>query len=301
MPGEPLFGVVPNFSEGRRPEVVQAIVASLDVPGARVVYAEADPAHHRLDTTVLGTREAVWASAMNGARVAIGLIDLTHHQGGHPRMGAVDVIPFMPVRDATLDDCVGLARAFGEALATELDLPVYLYERAALSPERRSLANVRRGQFEGIRDDVARGLRLPDFGPHALGPAGATAVGARPALVAFNCYLDGDDEAAAKAIAAEVREAGGGLPAVRAIGFEVPERGCVTVSMNLVDHEVTGIRAAYDAVVAAAAPRGLTVASSEIVGLAPQAAVEPDDVAHVRLEGFVPDRQVMERLVEEEG
>jgi glutamate formiminotransferase len=299
--GEPLFGVVPNFSEGRRSDVVDAIVAALAVPGARVLYAEADPAHHRLDTTVLGSRDAVWASAMAGARVAVALIDLTTHRGGHPRMGAVDVIPFMPVRGAAMDDCVGLARAFGAELARELDLPVYLYERAALMEERRSLADVRRGQFEGLREDVAQGRRLPDFGPHALGPAGATAVGARPPLVAFNCYLDGTDEDVARAIAGEVRESGGGPPAVRAIGFVVPERGCVTVSMNLVDHEVTGIGTAFDAVAAAAARRGLVVTSSEIVGLAPEAAVRPDDVDRVRLEGFDPARQVLERLVGEDG
>lgn len=294
--GEPLFGVVPNFSEGRRTDVVEAIVAALEVPGARVVYAEPDPAHHRLDATVLGSRDAVWASAMAGARVAVGLIDLTTHRGGHPRMGAVDVVPFMPVHGVSLDDCVDLARAFGAAFARELDVPVYLYERAALVPDRRSLADVRRGQFEGLREDVARGRRLPDFGPHMLGPAGATAVGARPPLVAFNCYLDGRDEDAAKAIAAEVREAGGGLPALRAIGFSVPERACVTVSMNLVDHEVTGIAAAFDAVAAAAARRDMSVTSSEIVGLAPAAAVRPDDVARVRLEGFDPSRQILERL-----
>jgi glutamate formiminotransferase len=296
---EPLYGVVPNFSEGRRRDVIDAIVAALRVPGAHVVYAEADPDHHRLDTTVLGSRAAVAASAMAAARVAAGLIDLTQHHGGHPRMGAVDVIPFIPVRDVSIDDCVELARAFAPELARELELPVYLYERAALLPERASLADIRRGQFEGLREAVARGERLPDFGPHILGPAGATAVGARKPLIAFNLYLDGDDEGAAKAIAAEVREAGGGRPAVRAIGFAVPERRCVTVSLNLVDHEVTGLGAAFDAVAQAATPRGLTITSSEIVGLVPAAALGPGEAAHVLLEGFDPDRQILERLAED--
>ena len=295
---EPLYGVVPNFSEGRRRDVIEAIVAALRVPGAHVAYAEADPDHHRLDTTVLGSRDAVAASAMAAARVAAGLIDLTQHHGGHPRMGAVDVIPFMPVRDVTMENCVGLARSFAQELARELDLPVYLYERAALRPDRVSLADVRRGQFEGLRESVARGQRLPDFGPHALGPAGATAVGARKPLIAFNLYLDSGDETAAKAIASEVREAGGGPPAVRAIGFRVPERGCVTVSLNLVDHEVTGIRAAFDAVAAAAAPRGLAITSSEIVGLVPASALGPGDAEHVHLEGLDADRQILERLAE---
>jgi glutamate formiminotransferase len=296
-----LFGVVPNFSEGRRRDVIDAIVAALHVPGARVVYAEADAAHNRLDTTVLGPREAVVAAAIAGARVAVATIDLTRHEGGHPRMGAVDVVPFMPVRAVTVRDCADVARAFARELAEELDLPVYLYGAAATSPDRTSLADVRRGQFEGLREDVARGLRLPDLGPHALGPAGATAVGARPPLIAFNLYLDGDDEEAARAIAAEVREAGGGLPAVRAIGFGVPERGCVTVSLNLIDHEVTGIRTAFDAVAERAGRRGLEVRSSEIVGLVPASALGPDDVEHVRLEGFDPQGQVLERLVEGVG
>ncbi|HEY7478361.1 MAG TPA: glutamate formimidoyltransferase [Actinomycetota bacterium] len=297
--GEGLFGVVPNFSEGRRRDVIEAIVAALHVPGARVVFAEADPDHNRLDTTVLGPRAAVAASAMAGARVAVGLIDMTVHRGGHPRMGAVDVVPFMPVRAVTIDACVDLARAFGRELAETLDLPVYLYDRAALHPERTSLAEVRRGEFEGLRDAVARGRRLPDLGPHMIGRAGATAVGARKPLVAFNVYLEGDDEDGARGIARSVRESSGGLPALRAIGFAVPERACVTVSMNLIDHEVTGVRAAYDAVAGAASDRGLTVLDSEIVGLIPEAALAPDDVEHVRLAGFDPDRQVLERLVEE--
>jgi glutamate formiminotransferase len=296
--GGPIVGVVPNFSEGRRADVVDEIVRALDVPGARVVYAEADPAHHRLDTTVLGSAAACADSALAGARVAVARIDLTTHRGGHPRMGAVDVIPFMPVRDSSLPACADLARAFGERLADELSIPVYLYGQAATSPDRRSLADVRRGEFEGLREAVARGERLPDFGPRELGPAGATAVGARKPLVAFNTYLASTDEALAKRIASEIRESSGGLPAVRAIGFGVPERGCVTVSMNLVDHEVTGVRAAFDAVAERAGSAGVEVTDSEIVGLVPQAALGPGDAEHVRLRGFDADTQVLERLLE---
>jgi len=296
---EPLFGVVPNFSEGRRRDVIDAIVAALDVPGARVVYAEADADHHRLDTTVLGGAEAVRASAMAGARVAVATIDLRTHIGGHPRMGAVDVIPFMPVRDATMSRAVELARGFAADLARELDLPVYLYDRAALLPERASLAEVRRGEYEGLRDAVASGERLPDLGPHALGPAGATAVGARKPLVAFNVYLSGTDEAPAKDIARGIRESSGGLPALRAIGFAVPERGCVTVSMNLTDHEVTGLVRAFDAVAAGASARGLDVLDSEIVGLVPASALGEGVASQVMLAGFDPDAQVLERLLEE--
>jgi glutamate formiminotransferase len=295
----PIYGVVPNFSEGRRADVMDAICDALAVPGAHLVYRQADPDHHRLDTTVLGDRDAVRRSAIAGARVAAALIDMDRHQGGHPRMGAVDVIPFMPVRDVSMAECVSLAVEVGETLAREIDLPIYLYDRAARTPERASLAEVRRGEYEGLRDAVARGERLPDLGPHAIGKAGATAVGARKPLVAFNVYLAGVDEQAAKEIARTIRESSGGLPAVRAIGFLVPERGCVTVSMNLVDFEVTGVRTAYDAVVAQASVRRLEVTDSEIVGLVPEAALPADDATHVRLEGFDRATQVLERLIEE--
>jgi len=302
MAAPEIMGVVPNFSEGRDPEVIAAVVGALAVPGARVVYAEADPDHNRLDTTVLGDADACYRSAMAGAARAVALIDMTRHTGGHPRMGAADVIPFMPVRDVSMEDCVDVARRFGEDLAETLDVPVYLYDRAALTPERASLAEVRRGEYEGLHEAVGRGERLPDFGPQTIGRAGATAVGARKPLVAFNVYLDGTDEEAAKLIARGVRESGGGLAAVRAIGFAVPERGgIVTVSMNLVDHEVTGLRAAYDAVAAAAGADGMAITDSEIVGLVPAAALGADDAAYLRLEGFDPDRQILERLVAAEG
>jgi glutamate formiminotransferase len=195
-------------------------------------------------------------------------------------------------------DCIELAREVGAELADVLDLPVYLYDQAALLPERRSLAEVRKGEFEGLRDAVAKGERLPDLGPHAIGSAGATAVGARVPLVAFNAYLT-VDEAAAKDIARTIRESNGGLPALRAIGFAVPERGCSTVSMNLVDFTTTGVRAAYDAVVAQAIARGAEVLDTEIVGLVPEAALPSADAEHVRLRGFDRPTQVLERLVEE--
>jgi glutamate formiminotransferase len=297
-----LLAVVPNFSEGRRGDVVEAIVSALQVPGARLVYRQADPDHNRLDTTVLGDADAVRRSAMGGAATAIELIDMNEHRGSHPRMGAVDVIPFMPVRGVSMDEVVELARAFGKELADTLDVPVYLYDRAALSPERASLAEVRRGEYDGLRAAVARGERLPDFGPHEIGRAGAVAVGARKPLVAFNVYLDGTDEAAAKEIAKAVRESSGGLRAVRAIGFGVPERaGAVTVSMNLVDFEVTGLRTAFDAVEREANDRGMHITTSEIVGLVPESAIADDDVAYLRLEGFDAEAQILERLVNGDG
>jgi glutamate formiminotransferase len=294
---------VPNFSEGRRADVIDAICDALaSVEGARLVYRQADPEHHRLDTTVVGAPDAVRASALAGAAKAVELIDMEHHAGGHPRMGAADVIPFVPLRGISMEEVVELARSFGAELARTLDLPVYLYDLAALVPERASLAEVRRGEFEGLRDAVERGERLPDLGPPRIGRAGATAVGARKPLIAFNVYLDGRDEPAAKAVAKAVRESDGGLPAVRAIGFAVPDRGgIVTVSMNLVDHEVTGLRRAFDEVEREASKQGMTVTDSEIVGLVPESALVDVDPAQLRLTGFDPARQVLERLVEHDG
>jgi len=296
--GKPIFGVVPNFSEGRRVDVMDAICDALQVPGAHLVYRQADGDHNRLDTTVLGSRDGVHRAAVSAVRVAAGLIDMEHHRGGHPRMGATDVIPFMPVRDVEMVSCVELAREVGAELADALDLPVYLYDQAALIPERASLAVVRKGEYEGLRDAVAKGERLPDLGPHAIGSAGATAVGARVPLVAFNAYLTAA-EADAKEIARTIRGSSGGLPALRAIGFLVPERGCSTVSMNLVDYTTTGVRAAYDAVVAQAEARGAEVLDTEIVGLVPEAALSPEDAEYVRLLGFDREAQVLERLIEE--
>jgi glutamate formiminotransferase len=288
---------VPNFSEGRRAGTIDAICDALaSVPGVRLVYRQADAEHNRLDTTIVGSPEAVRASALAGAAAAVELIDMTTHSGGHPRMGAADVIPFVPLRDVSMEEVVELARGFAKELADALDLPVYLYDRAALDPGRTSLVEVRRGEYEGLREAVERGERLPDFGPHRIDKAGATAVGARKPLIAFNVYLSGSAEHA-KEIAKTVRESSGGLPAVRAIGFEVPERGGVTVSMNLVDFEVTGLRRAFDEVAKLAAERNMEVRSSEIVGLVPQEAIGDGDEEHVRLEGFDADTQILERLV----
>ncbi len=294
---QPLLACVPNFSEGRRRDVIDAICAALAVPGAYLVYRQADPEHNRLDTTVIGSPDAVRRSALSGAAKAAELIDMDEHTGGHPRMGAADVIPFVPLRGITMEGCVELARGFAKELAETLHVPVYCYDRAAFTEDRRSLAEVRKGEYEGLKQAVARGERLPDFGPPEIGKAGATAVGARKALIAFNLYLSGEDEQAAKDIAKAVRESSGGLSALRAIGFHVPERRCVTVSMNLVDFEVTGLRAAFDAVEAETEKRGVEILDGEIVGLVPQAAISDEDVVYLRLEGFDADRQILERLV----
>lgn len=299
--GSPLVEIVPNFSEGRRQEVMDAIVEALQVSGVLLLNRQSDAEHNRLDTTLIGPPDAVRRSALAGAAKAIELIDMDRHRGGHPRMGAVDVIPFIPVRDISMQECVQLARSFAKELADGLGLPVYCYDQAAFVQERRSLAEVRRGEYEGLRADVAAGKRPPDFGPHEIGKAGAVAVGARKLLIAFNMYLSGEDEEAAKEVARTLRESSGGLPAVRAIGFTVPERGCVTVSMNLVDHEQTPIHVAFEAVSDEAAKRGMEVLDSEIVGLVPQAALSEAAAFFLKLAGFDPEEQVLEGLVGRAG
>ena len=299
---EPLVLVVPNFSEGRRAEVMDAIVAAMtSVPGITLLNRQSDPDHNRLDTTLIGSPEAARAAAMAGAAKAVELIDMEEQHGSHPRMGAVDVIPFIPIRGVTMDGCVELARSFARELAERLSLPVYLYERAALTPERASLADVRRGEYEGLRADVAEGRRLPDLGPHRLGKAGATAVGARPPLVAFNVYLSGTDEHAAKEVAKRVRERSGGLVHVRAIGFAVPERACVQVSMNLLDPLATPPYRALELVRLEAARFGMHVLDTEIVGLIPQAALAESAAHYLQLRGFKADAQVIETLVAGHG
>jgi len=299
---DPLVLVVPNFAEGRRVEVMDAIVAAMTaVPGITLLNRQSDPDHNRLDTTLIGTPASARAAALAGAAKAVELIDMDQQHGSHPRMGAVDVIPFIPIRGVTMDDCVALARNVGRELAETLSLPVYLYERAAVSPDRVSLADVRKGEYEGLRADVAAGRRLPDLGPHVIGRAGATAVGARPPLVAFNVYLSGTDERAAKEVAKRVRERSGGLVNVRAIGFGVAERGCVQVSMNLVDPVATPPYRALELVRLEAARFGMHVLDTEIVGLIPQAALAESAAHYLQLRGFRADEQVIETLVARQG
>jgi glutamate formiminotransferase / formiminotetrahydrofolate cyclodeaminase len=294
----PLVEIVPNFSEGRRQDVIDAILAALRVPGVTMLNEQWDPDHNRLDASLVGSPEAVKRSALAGAAKAAELIDMTQHRGSHPRMGAVDVIPFLPVRDVSMEDCVSLARDVARQIGEDLRIPVYCYEHAALSPERRSLADVRKGEYEGLKADVAVGKRLPDFGPQEIGKAGAVAVGARKPLVAFNVYLAGTDERTAKDIARRVREATGGLKNVRAIGFFVPERGCLTVSMNLVDTDATPIYRAFEMVKMEASRYGLPVISTEIVGLVPQAAIAETASFSLQLEGFDPAGQILETVVQ---
>lgn len=290
---------VPNFSEGRRKKVVDGIVHSIrSVPGTKVLDVEMDADHNRSVVTFTGSRESVQESAFRGARAAAELIDLTKHKGEHPRMGALDVLPFIPISGATMADCVEIANKVGARIARHLKIPVYLYEAAARRPDRRNLEIVRKGQFEGLREAILTDeSRYPDFGPRELHPtAGATAVGARMPLIAFNVNLKSEDVDVAKAIAKKIRTSGGGLPCVKALGFHLSEKKMVQVSMNLTDYTVTPISKVFLEVVKEAEARGVEVAESEIIGLIPLDAV--CDLAGRFLK--VPDfasGQVLERRI----
>jgi glutamate formiminotransferase len=292
------FLVIPNFSEGRDPAVVEAIAEALrSVPGVQLLDVEMDPKHHRSVLTAAGEGEALAEAAFRATAKAAELIDLTRHQGDHPRIGATDVIPFVPVGDAPMTEAVALARSLAERIARELGIPTYLYEEAAIRPDRRSLPAIRKGGFEVLREEVGRPERQPDFGPPALHPtAGATVVGARRPLVAFNVNLRTTDLEVAKAIARTVRESSGGLKNVRAIAVDLSDRGMVQVSMNLVDVDTTPIYLAYEFVEREAAQRGVAVAESEIVGLVGLDAMLAVAARHLRLAGFRSEQVVEKRL-----
>jgi glutamate formiminotransferase / 5-formyltetrahydrofolate cyclo-ligase len=295
-----LVECVPNFSEGRRPEVIAAIRdAAAAVPGVTVLDLHADPTHNRMVLTFVGAPEAVAAAAFRSAEQAARLIDMTGHSGEHPRIGATDVIPFVPVSGVTMESCVELASIVGRRLGEELGIPVYLYARAARRPERVRLPDVRRGQYEALRETIETDPdRAPDFGPARLGTAGATAVGARPFLVAYNVNLATSDLALAKRIARAIRESSGGLPAVQALGMATDDPNVVQVSMNLLDTAVTSLDLVFDTVKAQAAAESVVVADSEIVGLLPLGAVVATARAHVKARQLGADQIVEARLLQ---
>ena len=269
-----LVECVPNFSDGRNQAVLDALREAIArVPGVRLLDTQADASHHRSVFTLVAPPDAAVEAAFRAMQVATARIDLTTHRGEHPRMGATDVVPFVPVRGVTMDDCVQLARQLAERVGRELAIPVFLYARAATRPERERLPDIRKGEFEGLRERIGTDPAAdPDFGPKRIHPtAGATAIGARPFLVAYNIYLDATDVGLAKAIAKRIRTSSGGLPAVQASGFLVD--GQAQVSMNLLDIDVTPPAAVFAAVEAEARARGVGVVRSEVVGLIPERAV----------------------------
>ena len=289
---------VPNFSEGRRPEIVAKIRDAIAAVNAvHVLDVSSDSSHNRTVITFVVPIESAVDAAFAGIRAAREHIDLTTHSGEHPRMGAADVVPFIPLEGSTMEDCIVLARQLGERVGRDLQIPVFLYERAATTPQRENLADVRRGEFEGLRDEIGKNpARKPDFGPDRIHPtAGAVAVGARPFLVAYNVYLgDAHNVPVAKEVAKAVRGSSGGLRYVKGLGLEVD--GQAQVSMNLVDTEKTPLYRAFDVVRMEAEARGVSPTWSEIVGLVPERALFETAARYVRLRNFSPD-MVLERKV----
>jgi glutamate formiminotransferase len=289
---------VPNFSEGRRQDVIAEIVGALtSVEGVKVLDVQSDADHNRSVVTMVGEPEAVEEAAFRGIGRAARLIDMDQHQGEHPRMGAADVVPFVPIAGVTMADCVEMARRLGERVGRELSIPVYLYEEAATRPERRNLADVRRGEYEGIKAEIETDrYRAPDFGPAKMGKAGATVIGARPPLVAFNVYLNTDDVAIAKAIARAVRHSSGGLRYVKALGLLV--EGRAQVSMNLTDYRRTPVHRVLEMIRREAVRYGVAIVSSELVGLIPNEALVDAACFYLQLDGFLPDQILENRLTE---
>jgi glutamate formiminotransferase/formiminotetrahydrofolate cyclodeaminase len=295
-----LVECVPNFSEGRRPEVVSAIRDAIAaVEGASVLDVSSDASHNRSVITFVAPVEVAVDAAFAGIKAAAERIDLCSHSGEHPRIGATDVVPFIPLEGSTMEDCIALARALGERVGRELQIPVYLYERAATTPARENLADVRRGEFEGLREELGKNpARNPDFGPAKIHPTcGAIAIGARPFLVAYNIYLGpASNLQIAKNIAKAVRGSSGGFRYVKGLGLEVD--GQAQVSMNLVDTEKTPLHHAFDFVKMRAEAEGAQVTWSEIVGLVPERVLFDTAVSHLQLKQFKPE-QVLERQVRE--
>lgn len=289
---ERIVECVPNFSEGRRPEVIRQIVEAMEaIPDVLILDVQSDADHNRTVVTMVGPPEAVEEAAFAGIACAAQQIDMEQHHGEHPRIGATDVVPFVPVRGVTMADCVQLARRLGRRVGEELGIPVYLYESAATRPDRIDLADIRRGEYEGLKEEIASNPdRAPDFGPARLGSAGATAIGARPFLIAFNVYLNTDDVEIARRIARAVRHSSGGLRYVKALGLLV--EGRAQVSMNLTDFAHTPIHRVLELIRHEAARYGAAVTHSELVGLAPQQALLEAAAWYLQLD--LDPRQVLE-------
>jgi glutamate formiminotransferase len=297
-----LVECVPNFSEGRKPEVIEAIARAIEsVTGVTVLNRHIDPDHNRSVITFVASPEAIVDAALKAVATAAELIDLRSHKGEHPRIGATDVLPFVPVSGVTIEDCIALAHEAGQRIWNELSIPVFFYERAALRPDRVRLENVRGKGFEWLTKEVMTNPdRAPDVGAPRLHPsAGAIAVGARPFLIAFNINLRTNDLSIARRIARAVRERDGGLPFVKALGFDLQSRGLVQVSLNLIDYEQTTIARAFDAVKAETDRAGVEIAGAEIVGLIPRAALDRLAAYFPLLENF-RETLVLETLLESE-
>lgn len=295
-----LVQCVPNFSEGRRREVVEKIVGSIEsVPGIKMLDYSSDQSHNRSVVTFIGEPGPVLEAAFRATETAAALIDMARHSGGHPRMGATDVIPFVPVAGVSMADCVSMAKELGRKIAETLEIPVYLYEEAASSPERKNLSAVRQGQYEGLIEAIKTPGRRPDFGPAVVHPqAGATAVGARPPLIAFNINLDSDNLEIAKTIARAIRGSSGGFPSVKALGILIGESGRAQVTINVCDYKKVPLHRLFELVKREAARYGLTVSGTEIVGLSPLDALADAAEYYLQLSGFERSQILENRLLE---
>lgn len=294
-----LIECVPNFSEGKRPEVINKIISVIkSVPGVSVLDKEMDASHNRSVITIVGEGPAVKSAAFAGAKKAMELIDLTKHKGEHPRIGATDVIPFIPLQGSTMDDCVKLAQELGREIGDKLNIPIYLYESAASRPERKNLADVRKGQFEGLRKELGRNPeRKPDFGPEKMHPtAGATAVGARFFLIAYNINLTSSDVKIAKKIARTIRESSGGLPAVKALGVFLKDKNLAQITMNLINYRVTGMKKVFETVKQEAEKLGTKILESELIGLLPAEALVGTAPEELLMSNFNPNMIIENRL-----
>ncbi len=289
MKQKTIVSAVPNFSEGRRPEVIQAIVdAYSSVDGARVIDYSSDTDHNRSVVTMVGEPQAVSEALFRGIAKAAELIDMDEHSGAHPRIGATDVVPFVPISNISMDEAVQLARALAQRVGEELNIPVYLYAKAAAKPSRTILSHVRKGEYEGLKADLEAGKeeRFPDFGPPRLGKAGAVVIGARPPLIAYNIYLNTDDVSIAKKIARAVRYSSGGLRNVQAMGILV--EGLAQVSMNLLDYNKTPLYRITEMVRREAARYGVNVKSAELIGIIPQQALLDAAQWYLQLDNLTP-------------
>ena len=291
---------VPNISEGRRADVVAAIAAAVRrVPGARMLDFSSDASHNRSVITMAGDAGPLKAAVLALFDAAVGLIDLRTHSGEHPRMGAVDVVPFVPIEGATMDDCVALAKDTAQSVAERFAMPVYLYEEASINPLRKNLEDIRRGEFEGLAAKMATDGWVPDYGPPTPHPtAGATVIGARMPLIAYNINLSTDRIDVAKKVAAAVRFSSGGFRYVKAMGVTLADRGIVQVSMNLTNYEKTPILRVFEAVKREAEKYGVNVLESEIVGLVPAAALIDAAEATLQLTDFKRNQVLETRLRE---
>ncbi|MDQ2712179.1 MAG: glutamate formimidoyltransferase [Acidobacteriota bacterium] len=296
---ESLVECVPNFSEGRDPAKIDQIVAAIEsVPEILILHRTSDWDHHRSVITFAGPGEAVLEAAVRAAAKAAELIDLNEHSGVHPRVGALDVLPFVPLGATTLEDCVALARRAGQRISAELAIPVYFYGAAAIRPDRVALEDVRRGQFEGLREaPIANAGKAPDLAGPMLHPtAGAVIVGARKVLIAYNINLRSTDLDLARSIARRIRTSSGGFPAVKALGLPLPSRNLVQISMNLTDYEQTPLHIVYAEVERLAGERGVEIEESEVIGLLPQKAMEMAFAHFVKLPDFSRDRLIEHQI-----